>query len=87
MKNLKFESDIYLNGNWKKIAHTTQLEDIAYYLYLVNVDKKLKDGSWLKLESTLVLDQVYFLTSGTGEFYTKKARNYLRTEKLKKIRK
>jgi hypothetical protein len=81
-----FSDDVRKLGSWE-LTLNSQVDILAYFLYLNEV-KKLKDsGEWIKLESTLVLDQIYFSKSKTGEYYYSKAINMIRNKKLKNVKK
>jgi hypothetical protein len=81
-----FSDDVRKLGSWE-LTLNSQVDILAYFLYLNEV-KKLKDsGEWIKLESTLVLDQTYFSKSKTGEYYYSKAINMIRNKKLKNVKK
>ena len=83
--NKDFFSDEIRNlGSWD-LAMNSQVEILSYMLYLNEV-KKLKDsGEWIKQESTFVLDQTYFSTSKTGEYFYNIAHNALRNKKLEQL--
>ena len=79
-----FSDKIKKLGRWE-LTLDSQLEILAYYLYLNEV-KRLKDsGEWLKFESTLVLDQNYFSKSRTGEYFYGKSKNMIRRKKLDNV--
>ena len=79
-----FSDEIKKLGRWE-LTLNSQLDILAYFLYLNEV-KRLKDsGEWIKFESTIVLDQNYFSKSRTGEYYYSKAKNMIRRRKIDKI--
>ena len=85
MKEIKFNSDVYLLGDWIE-SDLSITDDIAYYLYLKDVKKEQDSGKWLTYESTFILDQHYFLTTKTNEKYYNKSKNIIRRRKLKQIK-
>ena len=85
--NKEFFSDEVRNlGSWE-LTLNSQVDILAYLLYLNKVKKLQDSGEWLKFESTFVLEQTYFSKSATGEYYYNKAINMIRNKKLKCLKK
>ena len=79
-----YSDEVKKVGRWD-LAMNSQLEILAYYLYLKKVKELQDSGEWIKFDCTFVLDQKYFSTSRTGEHYYNIAIAKLRKEKLKYV--
>jgi len=83
-----FKDEIIEIGQWN-LDSNSQLDTLAYYLFLKDSYKSKEHAMWLELNPSVILDQKYFETKVTkaGQHYYEIALNMIRKEKIKCLKK
>jgi len=81
---IPYFKDEVVEVGWWNLDSDSQVDTLAYLLYLEEVFELKKTNEWYKRESTLVMDQKYYSKkeTKTAQHYYEVALNMIRNKKI-----